>query len=33
MIVEARRHSPNPNVELVKKALEKELVVGSRHQS
>jgi LysR family transcriptional regulator, transcriptional activator of the cysJI operon len=33
MIVEARRHFPNPNVELVKKALEKELVVGSRHQS
>jgi len=33
MIVEARRRTPNANVELVKKALEKELVVGSRHQS
>jgi DNA-binding transcriptional LysR family regulator len=29
MIVEARRRSPNANVELVKKALEKELQLGA----
>jgi DNA-binding transcriptional LysR family regulator len=31
MIVELRRRSPNANVELVKKALEEMLAVGSRH--
>lgn len=31
MIVEARRRSPNANVELVKKALEEKLAVGNRH--
>jgi DNA-binding transcriptional LysR family regulator len=31
MMVDARRRSPNANVELVKKALEKKLAVGSRH--
>src|SRR4030095_2718555 len=31
MMVNARRRSPNANVELVKKALEKKLAVGSRH--
>ena len=31
MIVAARRRSPNANVELVKKALEKKLTIGSRH--
>ena len=31
MIVEARRRSPNANVELVKKALEEKLAVGSHH--
>ena len=31
MMVDARRRSPNANVELVKKALEKKLAMGSRH--
>jgi DNA-binding transcriptional LysR family regulator len=31
MMVDARRRSPNANVELVKKALEKKLTIGSRH--
>src|SRR6266508_822308 len=31
MIVEARRRSPNANVELVKKALVEKLAMGSRH--
>ena len=33
MIVEPRRRFPNVNVDLVKKALEEELVVGSSHAS
>jgi DNA-binding transcriptional LysR family regulator len=33
MIVEARGHPPNANAELVKKALEEKLAVGSRHHS
>jgi DNA-binding transcriptional LysR family regulator len=33
MIVEARRSSSNANVELVKKALEEKLAVGSYHES
>jgi hypothetical protein len=33
MIVELRRRSPNASVEVVKKALEEMLAVGTRHQS
>lgn len=33
MMVEAHRRSPNANVELMKKILEEELVIGSHHQS
>jgi hypothetical protein len=31
MMVDARRRSPNANVELVKKVLEENLTIGSRH--